>query len=283
MSKTETSFATKGKNLFLSTIGYFKSKPFILTLVGILGTTVLLFFLVTAYLSWYTNHGQRLQVGEYLGLTLREAQQNIEDADFRMEIIDSIYLVNKPPHLVLRQNPEPGSFVKENRRIYLTITKAIPDEVVLPSLAGTYDFDRYKRKINLLDIDGKIRERRYSNKYQSNTILEVYYDGVEVSEKQLSKGFTVPKGSVLEFIVSSKSGGSTAVPNVACKTLDEARFYLENYRLKVGDIIADETVDNKELAYVVKQEPSPSTSESVPFNTKVKLFITKSKPDNCTN
>ena len=261
--------------------GFFWSKAFGRAIAIIFGMAVVGFFLLNSGLKWYTNHGQRLEVGDYIDLPLAEAKTEIERADFRVQIIDSVFLVDRPPHIVLRQDPPPGAFVKENRRIYLTVTKAVADEVELPSLAGTYDFDRYLRKLRLLDIEGEVRERVYSNRYQANTILKVFYEGREISESQLKQGFSIPKGSKLQFTVSSKEGGLADVPNVTCLTLEEARFFIRDYRLRVGRVETDATVSNPELAYVWRQDPPYSLSAKLPFESEVHLFVTSERPASC--
>ena len=252
-----------------------------MTILGILGATLVLFFLVKAGLSWYTNHGQRLEVGKYEGLTLENASKEIKRADFRVEVIDSVFLVDKPPHLVLKQDPQPGAFVKENRRIYLTVTKAIPDEVELPALTGTYNFDRYVRKLSMLDISGKIKATEYSSQYQPNTILKVFYQGKEISESALKAGFSLPKGSELEFIVTSREGGLADVPDLKCRTFEEAKFFIENYRLRLGRVEADASVTDREMAYVWRQDPPVVAGLRVPFDSEVHLFLTANRPESC--
>ena len=120
---------------------FFTSRTLWMTVLGIFVALVVLLLLINFGLSWFTNHGQRLEVKEYTGLSIDAAEEAIDDDDFRMEIIDSIYLVGEAPGKVLSQDPPAGSFVKQNRRIYLTVTKSVPDMVTLPALAGTYELD----------------------------------------------------------------------------------------------------------------------------------------------
>ena len=264
-------------------LGYLRSKQFGLTLLAILGACIVGFYLLESGLRWYTNHGQRLQVGDYVEMELEDARRQIDKDDFRMQIIDSIYLIDKPAQVVLRQDPPAGSFVKENRRIYLTITKSVPDEVTLPALAGTYELERYQRKLSLLDISGTVRDREFSNKYQPNTILKVYYRGREISESELKSGFRIPRGSTLEFTVTTKDGGSTELPNLMCRTLEEVRFLLDNYQLKIGTVEEDASVSDAATAFVWMQEPLAVQGTTVPLGSSVNLWITQQRPAECMN
>lgn len=260
---------------------YLRSRALLLTLAGIAAAAGLLFLLVDWGLDYYTRHGQRLEVGAYVGLDVGQARRAIERDAFRVEIIDSVFLIDEPPRTVLRQDPPAGAFVKEARRIYLTVTKAVPDQVTLPPLAGTYDLDRYLRKLALLDLTGVVQERRYSSRYQPNTILEVYHDGREVSEIELRNGYKVPRGSRLGFVVSSADGGQTSLPDVTCRTYDEVKFYLENYRLTIGDVIEDATVTDRATAHVYRQDPAFAPGSTVGFDTPVALYLTQERPADC--
>ena len=260
---------------------YLRSRAFLLTLVGLVVAAVAAFLLVDWGLDSYTRHGQRLEVGDYTRMEVAQAARAIASDDFRTEVIDSVFLIDEPTGIVLRQDPPAGAFVKEGRRIYLTVTKAVPDQVTLPALAGTYEFDRYLRKLALLDLTGVVREERYSSRYQPNTILEVYYDGREVSEIELRNGFRVPRGSELSFVVSSSSGGQATLPDVACMTYDEAAFLIENNRLSVGAVTEDATVTDRASAYVWRQDPLPGAGRTLGFDAPVALYLTQEPPADC--
>ena len=126
-----------------------------------------------------------------------------------------------------------------------------------------------------------MKSREYSNKYQPNTILKVYYDGREISEQELRNGYKVKRGSNLEFLVSSKDGGEARLPNLRCRTYDEARFLLQNYRLQAGEIEEDATVTHPPSAYVWRQDPPFVPGAALPFDAEVKLFLTQDQPSDC--
>ena len=260
---------------------YLRSRAFLFTLLGIAVAAVLAFVLVDQGLDWYTRHGQRLEVGDYVGMDLEAARRAIDKDDFRTEVIDSVFLVDEPPGVVLRQDPPADAFVKENRRIYLTVTKTVPDQVTLPPLAGTYELDRYLRKLALLDLSGEVREEQYSSRYQPGTILKVFYDGREISELELRNGYRVPRGSRLGFVVSKSSGGETPLPDLTCQTYEEVAFTLDGYRLRVGTVTEDATVTDRATAYVWRQDPAYAPGKTVGFETPVAVYLTQEAPAGC--
>ena len=260
---------------------YFRSRSFIFTLVGMAVVALISFLALDWGLEWYTNHGQRLEVDDYIGMPTAAAAAEIERSSFRPEVSDSVFLVDQPAGIVLRQDPPAGAYVKENRRIYLTVTKTVPDEVTLPGLAGTYDFDRYNRKLAMLDVRGRVRDREFSSRYQPNTILKVYYEGDEVTEAELKRGFRVPKGAELEFTVTTSDGGTAELPDLRCRTLEEARLFLQNYRLRTGRLRPDDTVGDPEVAYVWRQDPEHAPGTRVPLDSEVTLYLTGEQPADC--
>ena len=260
---------------------YLRSRSFLFTLIGLAVAAVVTLFLVDFGLDWYTKHGQRLEVAEYVGMDIDEARRAIEGDDFRVEVIDSVFLIDQPLRTVLRQDPPPGAFVKEDRRIYLTVTKTVPDQVTLPPLAGTYELDRYLRKLALLDLTGEVRDRQFSARYQPNTILKVFFDGREVSERELRDGYRVPRGSKLGFVVSTNSGGTTALPDLKCRTYDEVGLLLDGYRLRVGNVQEDATVTDRGRAYVWRQNPAYSPGVTVSFDSPVDVYLTQEMPADC--
>ena len=260
---------------------YLRSRAFLLTLLGIAVAAVVTFVLVDWGLDYYTRHGQRLEVDDYVGMDLAAARRAIDKDGFRTEVIDSVFLLDEAPGTVLRQDPPADAFVKEGRRIYLTVTKTVPDQVTLPPLAGTYELDRYLRKLALLDLSGEVREEQYSSRYQPGTILKVFYEGREVSERELRDGYRVPRGARLSFVVSSSSGGETSLPDFTCQTFDEVEFVMDTYRLRVGSVTEDATVTDRATAYVWRQDPGYVPGKMVAFDTPVALYLTQERPEGC--
>jgi len=87
-----------------------------------------------------------------------------------------------------------------------------------------------------------------------------------------------PEGSELSFIVSKRSSDNVRVPDILCKTYREAQFILENSNLNFGSIIKDQTVTDKNSAYIWKQEPQTG---SLRFGAQVDVWVTQNFPDDC--
>jgi len=258
---------------------YFLTSIFFLkNFAKIVGIGVLLFLFLTWWLSCYTRHGDSVKVGNYVGESIVEVEKELKKGGFRYFITDSTFLVEKKPGIVIKQTPKPNALVKENRTIYMTITKRSPDEKKLPGLVGNYDYDVYKKKLARLKIKSKIKRQVFSNKLEPGTIMYFYHGDEKITENDLKKGVKIPMGSTLEFVITTREGGRIQVPAVVCMTFKEAVFIISNSGLKVGKVIEDSTVTDRTNAFVKSQFPVKS---SIGLNGSVELKLTQAKPGSC--
>ena len=49
--------------------------------------------LTLLWLRFYTNHGQELEMPDYIGVQLDEASKNAEDKTFQIVVTDSVHIV----------------------------------------------------------------------------------------------------------------------------------------------------------------------------------------------
>ena len=72
------------------------------------------------WLRIYTNHGQKLELPDYRNMSVEEARIDAQKKSFELIVNDSLFRVGTPGGIILNQNPEAGSKVKENRKVYFT-------------------------------------------------------------------------------------------------------------------------------------------------------------------
>jgi beta-lactam-binding protein with PASTA domain len=266
-----------GREAFL----FLTSFIFLKNLAGIFAFLVGFLFLTSWWMKCYTNHGESLQVHDYVDLDLEDAIRKAKSRSFSIVVSDSIFIPGKPANLVIGQNPAPLSRVKENRKIYLRVTKSLADMVTLPNLFdGSDDFHSYQTKLKRIEVGSKIVGRKYNSKLEENTILEVIYNNDTITNK-LDDKYQVPKGAVVEFIVTEKGGGAVPIPNLICQKYDAARFVIGNFNLNIGTVVKDATVTDETSAYIYRQEPRYSTSGTVRVGEQIDIYLTQNRPDNC--
>lgn len=261
---------------------FLSSMVFLKNFGGMIGALLLFFLTVVLFLKCYTNHGDSLNVNDFVGMTYSEALKVANKADLELVILDSVFIVDREPGMVLQQTPKAMSQVKEGRSIYLTVTKFQPDEVLLPELAeSSYDYNLYEKKLKRKNINCEVVERVFDARQADNTILYLMYDGEKYEDRDIKRGVEIPMGATVEFVVTQRESSTVQVPNLVCQTHDAANFLITNSSLQVGEVIEDNTVTSRSSAYVWKQEPAYSPQKMMDKGAAVTIYLTQYEPDGC--
>ncbi len=259
----------------------FLTAPLVLkNCLGMTAFLATLFFLTFFWLKCFTRHGESMEVPNYQNLLFREAERKAEARGFRVAVSDSIFKVGAPAGMVLSQNPLPGQRVKEDRTLYFQIAKNNPDVVKLPSLAASDDYEVFARALQRLDLKPRVLARVADDKLEENTILQVLWKGDTVTG-DLKKGIFVEKGSVIDLIVSQKEAIAVNVPDCVCQTFDGAKFILSASNLNLGTVVADQTVTDRESAYVWRQSPRFDPRGKMRAGQSVDIWLTQNRPKGC--
>jgi beta-lactam-binding protein with PASTA domain len=266
-----------------SFFAFLGSKAFLRHFLLILAFLIVVLISLLIWLNVYTNHGQELILPDYREQVLEEVIRDAGKRKFVIVVDDSTHIVGKKGGLIIDQNPKPNAKVKENRKIYVTITKYQPDKIRLSDLPGLYgrNYDAKKRELNILQVNTSIRDYKY-DLGEPNYILEAYYKGKQiVSRDGKLPGVEIEKGGTIEFVLSKKSGGSIELPNLRCMTLEQAIFLLESTNLQLGAIRKDGRITDADNGYVVDQIPSFSPGAEIMIGSTVELMIAEEKPIDC--
>ncbi len=248
-----------------------------------LAVILVLFLMTNWWLRCYTNHGQVISLEEFVGMPLERAKEKGKKHGFKFEVIDSTYKKNQPKGVIESQDPKPNSPVKENRTIYVTTTKFIPDTVPLPSFNDyDYEYERYKRYLISKDINPVIKDRIFDSRQSNNSILYFYHNGIKITDRDLrSKGYSVSMEDTLYFGVTERTSASVSIPNLVCMQYDAAEFLLSSSNLKVGEVHLDASVTDQTTAYIWRQRPEFRVRRVISVGSQIELFLTQEKPDGC--
>lgn len=264
-------------------LSYLKSSTFLRQLLVIIGIFILLIVLTLFWLRIYTNHGQKLELPQFIGMNITEAKSLAEDESFEMIVNDSIFIVGKEGGIITEQNPKPHALVKENRKVYVTITKYGSESIFVKDLPVLYGnaFEQKKTELKYRDIDCVIKDYKY-DPGEPNHILEVYYKGELIVDKNTRKeNVEITKGDVLEFILSRQDGGDVTVPDLRCLDIEEAKFLLSTNKLEMGNITKKGSTEPDALLYVIAQNPPYDGITNIKMGEKVSVTVSPEKPANC--
>ncbi len=260
---------------------FLSSRIFLVNFAKLVALSLGLFFLVNFMLRCATHHGESVQVNDFTGMHLQDASRQARDKGFEFVVIDSVWIEGKPSGIIIQQDPKPFSQVKEGRKIYVTVTGS-PGKVILPPFSEvSYDFDRYASRLSNLGVKAVVKERVFDAKQAPNTILYLYYDGKKVTEADVKQGFEVMMGSTVEAVVTERTSNQLDIPDLVCKTYEEALFLLTSLNFTLGEVFEDETVTDPSTAYVYRQEPAVQPGVLVTVGTQFNLWLTQEPPAGC--
>ncbi|SDW71102.1 PASTA domain-containing protein [Aequorivita viscosa] len=154
-------------------------------------------FLTLWWLRFTTNHNEKIQVPDLAKMSLDKVEQTLDEMDLRYEILDSAnYNPDYPKYSVIDQIPKPGKFVKENRRLYLTLNPSGYSKVDVPNILGRTRRQAEPTLLAMGFVIGKISHRPHI----SDNVLEMRYNG-----EKLEPGTPLGKKSVIDLIVGDQS------------------------------------------------------------------------------
>lgn len=212
-------------------------------------------FLIFWGMKCYSRHGDTVKVGNYVGKNVKEIIREAENDGFEIVVTDSLYREGFAADLVLEQNPLPNAKVKEGRTIYLKITKAAGDLVVLPDIAGRDEIGFYTQNLTMLGVKVGIIDTVLNADLADGTITEVRVRGQNVTNELQFGTVKVPQGSSVDFTVSRRESDEAVVPDFEGMTADMYSVMLDGSGLKLGTIHADPSVTNQNLAKVYRVVP----------------------------
>lgn len=176
------------------------SKTFLIQLVLAVIAAVLIVFIILQWLDFSTNQDQKIEVPALAGLSLDQVDTRLEELDLRREILDSAnYDPDFPPYSVLEQAPVAGKFVKENRKIYLTLNPSGYKKVEIPE--GLLRKSRRQVEPTLKSLGFEIGTISYKPDFAKDVVLEMRHQG-----RELESGASLLKTSKIDLVLGDGSG-----------------------------------------------------------------------------
>ena len=210
---------------------------------------------------------------DFTGLTMERAQLLANQKRLRLEITDSVYIMNREPGSVIEQNPVKGILVKANRRVFITTNAVSPMLVEMPDLVGL-TLRQAKSTLNLQGF--KVGILAFTPDIAVNNVLEQHYRGEEILPET-----KIPKGSAIDLLLGrGLNNERTVLPRVIGLTLAEAHNLLLEASLNLGKYSFDATVidylDSLQ-AKVYSQYPNPVGETVTNFGARVDLWLTRNE------
>lgn len=254
---------------------FISGKPLWVHILLAIALIFILLFLFLWSLGFVTKHGKTLTIPSITGKSLQEAQKFLEDRGFEIEIQDSLFVDTAAPLSVLRQFPEADAVVKENRTVYLTISRAIAPTIDMPNLEGT-SFRNAEMMLRQYGLN--LEDTVFRPDFAKNAVLEQQYEGARIKP-----GTKIRMGSGISLVLGSGLGlDEFSVPDMFGLTFSDAKAYLEANGLNLGAPVFDTDVRDSSNAYVYRQSPQRFTEDRritrIRQGQSVDLWLSVQKP-----
>lgn len=238
------------------------SKHFLLKIsLYIISFIVSLIIIDSIILPYYVSSNE-YKVPNVIGKHKEEAIRILKNLNLNPVVNTSRYDERFPRDYVIFQKPQPNTYVKENRKIYLTISGGL-QTVKMPFL------------INKTVRDAQITLQKLGLVLDSLEQKESELPPNTIAEQQYPEGKELPVGTKVRLWVSiGPQVGKIRVPNILGKSLIEAERVLKNNSLRIGLKTYIHSVTLLPNT-VVDQQPGENTLVNV--GDSVNVVITQNK------
>lgn len=251
------------------------SKTFVINIVLAIFVIAIGILFVQYRLEQLTLHGEEIGVPDFRGYQVDNIQEMLERKKLRMTVADSLYDRSLEAGAIIQQDPEPGSMVKENRRIYFTINSRSAPLIKLPPLV-----DQSKRQalatLEILDLEADTISYKVS--LYDGLVLDVLYHGRSVAE-----GAELPLGSKVRLIIGeSRDLPRVMMPDIIGSPMYQVDSVLNAYSLSVGmiiDCIDCENAEDSANAVVFRTYPQYKINKRVRMGSSVDVWLTTQEND----
>lgn len=240
---------------------YKKILPYFIVLLSFCVAIFLIILLIDSVLLPSLIHDKEtVKVPNLIGKKLNDAEHIIRENNLIIDKINEQYSETVAEGTVLNQVPKPETIVKENRSIYLTVSKG-SEKVTTPNVVG-----QTLRSVRVLLMNKGLNIGEILYEYDE------FYGNDTITNQSIPVGKEVPYGSTINLIISKGSSAQVKVPSLIERSYDEAESILKESGLllgKVTSIMHDTYLPNT----IINQSPQAGTL--VNANTAVDIIISK--------
>jgi beta-lactam-binding protein with PASTA domain len=231
---------------------FITQRSFVVNFLVAIALLLLIAFAFFFSLDSITKHNETVTVPSVTGKSLTDATNFLKQKDFEVSVQDSVYIDSIPPLTVIKQSPESEEIVKTQRTIYLTINRATPPLIDMPDLRG---FSFRSAQMFLESLGLKTGNISYTPDIARNAVKDQLLSG-----KTITPGTKVPMSTAIDLVLGNGLGDTQlAVPDLVGLTISQAKEYLSGDNIGIGVILTDGAVSDTTSAYIVRQNPEPTT------------------------
>ncbi|MBR5706978.1 MAG: PASTA domain-containing protein [Bacteroidaceae bacterium] len=188
-------------------------------LLNLLIMLVISFLLVIITFKWiesYTRHGEYISVPDIRGMYEQEAGQALAAVGLKYEVLDYKYDKEMVEGGVIEQKPRPGAYVKDGRKVYLTLNSGKIPMRAVPDVADNSSLRAAESRLNAAGF--KLGRTVYVDG-DLDWVYEIRYQG-----QKIEAGTEIPEGSLLT-IVAGNGNPVERIEEVDSTTVIDSDFF----------------------------------------------------------
>ena len=188
----------------------------LLNLLIMIVLTVILIIMTFRWMQSYTRHGQYIAVPDVSGMYEEEAGQALAAVGLKYEVMDYKYDKEMVEGGVIEQKPKPGAYVKDGRKIYLTLNSGKEPMRAVPDVADNSSLRAAESKLRAAGF--KLGRTVYIDG-DLDWVYEIRYQGLEIAA-----GTEIPEGSTIT-IVAGNGNPVIRIEEVDSTTVIDTDFF----------------------------------------------------------
>ena len=196
-----------------------KGRGVLIVLLNILAMIIIATVLVLITFRWinsYTLHGQYIEVPDLSGMFEEEAEETLAAQGLKYEVSEYKYDKMTVEGGVIEQKPKPGSYVKQGRKIYLTLNSGKEPRRAVPDVADNSSIRAAESKLRAAGF--KLARTVYIDG-ALDWVYEIRYQG-----QKIDAGTELPEGSILT-IVAGNGNPVEYIEEVDSTTVIDSDFF----------------------------------------------------------
>lgn len=250
-----------------SWLSFFLSKSFYKNLSLSITTFVIVVLSILLLLRFYTRHDDLIELSNFSGMNLNKVDSILNESSLRYVIIDSAFNTKLPSNSIIDQDPLAGSFVKENRRIYLTVVAKSKKQVLMPNLV---DLSLRRAISKLKSLDLSVGKLSFIPDMAKNVVLKQFIDNQEIEY-----GSQIFVGTEVDLVLGDGlSDVMVNLPYLNGLTKEDAEILLQMNSINLGLVMYDSSVKDSATAVVYRQRPSAEDNSMINLGRNVDIYLT---------
>lgn len=188
----------------------------LLNLLIMAALAILLIIITFKWIESYTRHGEYIVVPDVSGMYEEEAGQALAAVGLKYEVMDYKYDKMMVEGGVIEQKPKPGAYVKDGRKIYLTLNSGKEPMRAVPDVADNSSLRAAESKLRAAGF--KLGRTVYIDG-DLDWVYEIRYQGLEIAA-----GTEIPEGSTVT-IVAGNGNPVIRIEEVDSTTVIDTDFF----------------------------------------------------------